>query len=138
MYPSETRARGGRAAGFTLLEVVVAFAILSLAFGAIFAVLSSTLRQVSQTDSERNAIALAQSMLARVGADLPLVDGDRTGEASTGAQWRLSIRPYNVTGRDNLLPMSAHQVSITVSWVSGRARTLTLTSLRLARRTRNP
>ena len=36
--------------------------------------------------------------LSRVGGDLPLQDGERVGQAATGAHWRLSIHPYEISG----------------------------------------
>src|SRR5689334_18774791 len=81
-------------AGFTLIEVLVAFAIMAVALGALFAVFGSGLRRGGQVEAERNALAVAQSILADIGGEIPLADGKAEGEALGGMHWRIDIRPY--------------------------------------------
>jgi prepilin-type N-terminal cleavage/methylation domain-containing protein len=78
-----TRIRS-RQAGFTLVEVVVAIAILSIALGSLMAMIGSALRQAGQADRMAEAGALAQSLLARLGPELPLGERQDTGRFSDG------------------------------------------------------
>lgn len=65
--------------GFTLLEVLIALAILSLALGALYQGYALSLRQEAVAEREEAATALAQSLLARVGADMPAGTGQTAG-----------------------------------------------------------
>ena len=77
--------------GFTLIEVLVAFAILTLGLVAFFgsAGLSSRLRADSLVRSE--ALAHSQSHLAALGHSMPLEPGTSSGTYTGGISWRLGI-----------------------------------------------
>jgi general secretion pathway protein I len=126
----------GADAGFTLIEVLVAFAILATALGALFAIFGSGLRRGGQIEAERNAVAVAQSILADIGREIPLIDGKAEGDGPGGVRWRVDIRPYGDAGQ-GLQPepaalVRAHEVSVVVSWGPGAGRAVSLQTLRLA------
>lgn len=64
-----------RDGGFTLLETLVAFAILALTLGPGYAVLSSSITAADRAEERLAALALAENALARVGAEIPLAEG---------------------------------------------------------------
>jgi prepilin-type N-terminal cleavage/methylation domain-containing protein len=66
-----------REAGFTLAEVLVALAVLALSWGLLLQQMGHGLRRTDVAGRAGEATALAQSLLARVGADLPLRLGTR-------------------------------------------------------------
>jgi prepilin-type N-terminal cleavage/methylation domain-containing protein len=124
-------------AGFTLIEVVVALALL----GLVLAVLSDGLRTGLSSASRAAAIepplAVAQAKLAEVGVTEPLTTGITRGQDARGIQWQLAVDDYD----DSTLDAPAtdapgvpklYRVTVTVSWLQGRTpRSLSLATLRV-------
>ena len=67
-------------AGYTLIEVIVAFAILALALVMLLGILSNATRQVRWSDDAGRAALHAQSLLAQTGVAEPLRQGRSEGE----------------------------------------------------------
>jgi general secretion pathway protein I len=102
-----------RAAGFTLIEVLVAFIIASVALAALAHAAIDGLRASSLSAHYQEALARARSHLAAVGrAPQP---GDRQGDEGDGFHWHIRIVPLATTtlasGHATLLA-----VSVAVSW----------------------
>jgi len=134
-----------RQRGYTLIEVIVAFAILALGLTLLLGTLSGAARQVRWADEAGRASLHAQSLLDTVGVGEALKPGHRDGRFEDGRyRWSLDVAPY----RDPLLPPTVAttdlgaprllQLSLLVQWGKGddpRQR-LSLQSLRLV--TPNP
>lgn len=132
-----TLPRRARERGFTLIEVVVALALL----GLVLAVLSDGLRTGLSSASRAAAIepplAVAQAKLAAVGITEPLATGTTRGEDARGLQWQLAVDEYD----DSTLDAPAtdapglpklYRVTVTVTWQQGGApRSLSLATLRV-------
>jgi general secretion pathway protein I len=119
--------------GFTLLEVIVALAILAISLGALLRIFSNDLNRASETEAQVVANALAQSLLARLGTEEALADGDTAGKFNNGFRWRLRVAPYGDSQDRAAWPVEAHQVTAEVSWLDGgRERSVSLVTLRLA------
>lgn len=121
--------------GFTLIEVLVALAIAGLAFGVALAIISESLDSAHSAAAEVTATIEAQSLLARVGREIPLLDGTLAGRAGD-LSWTIEIMPWQL--EDGARPgfgVQAHRVAISVAW-PGRSRQqgLRLITLRLATR----
>ena len=81
------------AAGFTLIEIIIAFAILALGLTLLLGTLSGATRQVRQAGDAGRAALHAQSLLAEFG-ELPR-PGVREGEREDGRyRWRLEVEPW--------------------------------------------
>ena len=123
-------------AGFTLIEVLVAFVLLSLALGAVIRAFSDSTRRIDSTAAWEIATQLAESRLATVGIETPLGPGEQEGRfADARFSWRQSVRaPADATS--TTAPLVPYIVELTVSWEErGSPRSLALTTLRLARAT---
>lgn len=123
--------------GFTLLEVLVAFAVLAVALGIAFEVFSTGLRGSRVAQSYTTATLVAESLLDGVGIDTELSEGETGGVFANGYRWRVDIRPHQ-RGQEGFddpnLPL-ALEVRVTVTWNEARkTRSLQLVSLRLASR----
>src|ERR1700740_74712 len=94
--------RAMRNHGFTLLEVVVALAIASLALVGMFRAGSGGLFAVDTAARAEEAVQRAQSHLAAIGRDASLVEGDFNGDDGGGYHWTLRVRP--LTNRQSLAP----------------------------------
>ena len=126
------RARRNR--GMTLIEVLVAFVILSLAMGVIMQIFFGGMRNARLADGYSRAVFLAQSKLAAVGVEQPLMAGDANGQLGADMRWRITINPYDDGGAADRLLMTQrlYQVQVVVGWSDeGRQRQIALNSLRL-------
>ena len=131
--------------GYTLIEVIVAFAILALALTLLLGTLSGAARQIRWADEAGRAALHAQSLLDQVGVGEALQPGHRDGDFEHGRyRWSLDVAPY----QDPLLPPSVAmdlaaprllQLSLAVQWgedANDPRTRLQLQSLRLV--TPNP
>ena len=123
---------GRRDQGFTLIEVLVAFAILALTFTALVRIFGSGLTAADRVARERAAILLARSQLANAGVETPLTLGASDGEGAEGYRWHVAVEPDPSTAALPSLPL-LRRINVTVSWAEGgRERSLSLATLRLA------
>ena len=126
-----------RQRGFTLIEVVVAFALLALALTFLLASLSGAARQVRIASDSSRATLHAQSLLAQVGVGETLQPGRRQGDFDAGRyRWALEIAPF----ADPLKPPSPLsnpsaprllQLTLAMEWGNGRGQQLRWRTLRL-------
>jgi general secretion pathway protein I len=125
-YGSGTSSR----AGFTLVEIIVALAILALSLSSILPAISDALWRTSEAEAQAEAASLARSLLAQAGTAVPLNDGAAAGQFVNGFRWRLEVMPY--AGAEQAGPVRAYRVVAEVSWDDARhGRSLALTALRL-------
>lgn len=110
-----------RAAGFTLLELLVALAIMAMSLGLLYSVSGGALRNVGAVEHLQQAIMVAES-LSELHDSVPEQGWNETGN-SAGFAWRVRSAPYNagVGGGANRVPL--HEIQILVTWdEGGRAR----------------
>ncbi|MGF1641920.1 MAG: type II secretion system protein J [Rhodospirillales bacterium] len=128
------RRRGDRVRGFTLLEVLVAFTILSLMLAVVLQVFSGGLRTTEIARNHVVAVLLAESLLAAIGVEEPLAEGDLSGVLDDGFRWHAVVERYREgeDGDDEQGEIVPYRLSLTVAWGSpGPAGSVTLTTLRL-------
>jgi general secretion pathway protein I len=116
------------ARGFTLVEVLVALAILALTFTFAYHAMSGGLGRLADDSRSERAVLLAHSQLARVGQDIALIDGETDGRAADGFSWQIRITPYGraVGG------LAGHRVVVDVAWKNGeQVRRVQLETMRL-------
>src|SRR5690606_33938202 len=81
--------------GYSLLEVIVAFAVLGVALSLLLGALSGGTRQVRWAADSGRAVLHAQSLLDEVGVGEVLAPGRRDGEFAGGRyRWVLDVAPY--------------------------------------------
>ena len=120
------------AAGFTLLEVLVAFTILALMLTVLLRIFSEGFRGMSAAEVHAAAALHAQAALASVGAEIPVAVGDWAGERD-GFLWRVSIDLYQepaLTTAQRSFPL--YRVLASAEHASG-AGAVTLSGLRAGR-----
>jgi general secretion pathway protein I len=133
-------ARGrSRERGFTLIEVIIAFALLALALTLLLGTLSGSAREVRWSADAGRAALHAQSLLDQTGVGESLQPGTRDGEFEDGRyRWTLRIEPYADPSqriRDTVDPAAARllRLALTMEWGDGGPRQrLELQTLRLA------
>lgn len=102
--------------GFTLLELLVALAILAMSLGMLYRASGGSARSVADLEAHQRAIVLAESLLSARDA-VPEMGWNETG-SSGGLDWQISSAPYATEfNGPNIPPL--HQVHIVVSWNDG-------------------
>ena len=125
------------AQGFTLIEVLVAFMILTLSLSVLFRIFSGGLNNVAVAGEYAQAVLVAESQLAQLGRNEPLLVGQTLGESGERFRWRRIIENYMPWDDDAALtmPVSGYRVSVEVSWTrNGRDQQIILNSLRVHKR----
>ena len=127
-----------RAGGFTLIEVVVAFLLLSVVLVTVFEIFSRGLSRAGELDDYGQALVIAQARLAAVGVETPIAEGATAGNSDDGRfHWSVSIA-RSVQGGNPNRPIQGgyqlYQVESRVNWNSsaGPERSIALSTLQLA------
>ena len=118
-----------RHAGFTLLEVLVAFIVLALVGGMLLQLFQGGLRNIDSARHTTHASLLAMSKLTELQATSNLEDGDYEGEFDETYRWRLNLQPYVEEDEDALSSseLSGLTATLDVLWEpDGRYRLKTL------------
>lgn len=120
--------------GFTLIEVLVAFAIAVVLLVPLLHSFSTGLRSATRTDAFGEATLIAQSTLAGIGPGIPLSAGG--GFVREEGRYRVAARINRYDGdgvvHRPILPVVPYDVAVTVSWQEGaRSRSVALRAVRL-------
>lgn len=121
------------AAGFTLIEVLVAFMILTLSLTVLFRIFSGGLGNVTASADYTRAVQIAKSRLAAAGVSDPLFPEVIHGDAEQ-FHWQRAVEQYVPREESSGLQgsLSAYRVTVDVTWTrDGREKQVTLSSLRL-------
>lgn len=134
--PSRGHVRSAlRERGFTLIEVVVAFVLLTLVLAVSFEIFTTGMARAGSLDERARALVVAQSRLAMAGADEPLKEGVTTGESEDRRfQWAVNVTRAEGPDASGKAPASAYalyRVEVRVTWHGGDSRdhALDLTTL---------
>lgn len=102
--------------GFSLLELLVAFAIMALSLGMIYKAMGAGARHAGDMSLHQQASMLSESLLNT--RDSVAQEGwNESGVASTFA-WKVSSKPYaSDINSTALVPL--HHIFVVVSWFDG-------------------
>ena len=120
--------------GFSLLEVLVAFAILSVSLGVLLQVFAGGLRNVGMADDYSQATLYAESILTAYGREAPLSEGVHEGPINDRFSWRGTVSAYTEGMPDaEKIRMRAYRINVEVFWHGlVQTRSVVLETLRLA------
>ena len=120
--------------GFTLLEVLVAMALLSIALVAIFELFSSNLRGIAKSDDYSNAVITAESKMREILEDDNLAE--RAWTESTKDGYRIdAVVSSTANDRTENLQIKLLEINLTVSWTKdARERTFNLKTLKMVKK----
>jgi general secretion pathway protein I len=126
--------RSSRPSGFSLIEVLVALAILGIALGAMMPRISFGSLAAERASRTEDAVLLAEQLLTEAGRTIPLPSKDAVeGKTPAGFSWRLSTccvrNATNTTGQS---VVGIVDIRADVSWLSMRGtQSVTLTGRRI-------
>ncbi len=82
------------ASGFTLIEVLLAFVIFALSFSVVLEIISGSMRNTVRARQYTEVALITQSVMDRVGLDIPLEAGVRANGESGVYRWDIQIGPF--------------------------------------------
>ena len=113
--------------GFTLLEVLVAFIVFVMIFGAVLDALGMAMRNTRRSAEVSEAALWAQSKLDAVGTVDELEEGSDSGEFNRIYSWQLDVSKQEVERADGVspdsFPVELYRVELVVSWGNRDRRT---------------
>jgi general secretion pathway protein I len=120
-----------RKSGFTLLEVLVALAVLGITLVVIFQLFSADLKGLATSDDYANAVIKAESKMREILDDDTL--SEKTWSEMTEDGYRIDAVVTNaVAERTENLQVKLLEINLAVHWRSGlRERTITLKTMKL-------
>ncbi|MCK7594576.1 type IV pilus modification PilV family protein [Pseudomarimonas salicorniae] len=119
--------RGRRQRGFTLLEVVAAFAILALGLGLAMRAATGAMQQSRQAAEHTRAALHARSILDTLGVGEPLEEGVYEGEFADGYRWVAEVGPHELAAEElpvgfdpQLGAVRLLRIDLVVEWERGQ------------------
>ncbi|GGK84848.1 type IV pilus modification PilV family protein [Amphritea balenae] len=121
--------------GFTLLETLVAFAILSLSLGIILQIFSLSAQTSRSVEIQQRALAIAQSQIDQELAQLQLNEGEDRGRVDERFSWSSEIRRYQFPDQEGRIndQIQAYRITVSVRWDDSSEQALSLSTIRLQR-----
>lgn len=121
-------------AGFTLLEVVVAMAIVGLGVVTVMEVFSLGLRLTRTSSEKTQAVAVGRQVFDRILLRREPGDGLETGSLAEGYRWQLDTARFEMEGDLTLsTPWQLKEITLRIL---GGDREVEMTTLRLVRESR--
>lgn len=121
-------------AGFTFIELLIAFVIAAGGLTVLFQLLSGNMTGLSRAQAREHATLIAQSRLAELQTTPTLAPGSLQGQADNRFSWAATVQPYgpSLTSRHGkAIPLYA--LGVTVRWRDGASvQQVSLNTLHLA------
>ncbi len=115
--------------GFTLLEVMIALAILGISFALAMELLANGVRSAKASEDYTQAVLLARQKISEVASTATLGGSADGGEFGGGFRWSSEIQPLP---REEDLPARLYQVRVRVTWPGRRGeKALDLYTMRM-------
>ena len=118
--------------GFTLIETLAAFAILTIVLSQLLAGASGAARNESRADFLLRASRQGQSQLDALGVDGPVSSGETRGKYDDGLEWILSVEPRQIIKGAAGAPIAAsHLARLVVYRPPAGTETLSLSTIKI-------
>ena len=139
---SNVRAQRLRQKGFTLIEVVIALAILGMSLIMIIELFSGGLRLGRTSGEYTTAVNYARMKMEEVRLKPPIEEGTEEGEFNDSYRWQVDVKKIDILplekDRDFDPPAELFQVKINIIWKSGgKERSMGLESYQTVKQEEN-
>lgn len=120
--------------GFTLLEILVALAIMSIALVVIFQLFSANMRGIAASGDYMHAAMLAESQMREVLDNDDLAPKSWSKVTDDGQTVDASVTEVDTKRTENL-PVKLLKIDVTVHWTNGsRERKISLETMKLVKK----
>jgi general secretion pathway protein I len=102
--------------GFTLIETVIAFAIVSISLATLSETFGLSLRRAHRTADESFALMHLESLIDRTGIESPLTEGTREGTLDSRFRWHIDAKSALSPEQQATALSVLMDVTATVSW----------------------
>lgn len=124
--------------GFSLLEILVAFAIMAVALTIVLRIFGAGVNNAVTSEEYTLAVQIAESLMARTGIETPLQIGETSGNEADKYDWLVAIGPVAQIRADdkdsaqNNPGLQLLSVKVRVAWgdEDGPQRTIELNTLK--------
>lgn len=82
--------------GFSLLEVVIAFAIMAISVTVLLRIFATGVNSAGFSEDYTIAVQIAESLMAKAGVDVAMEQEQSSGIEGDKYQWNIQIRPINI------------------------------------------
>jgi prepilin-type N-terminal cleavage/methylation domain-containing protein len=120
--------------GFTLLEVLVALAILGIAITVIIQLFSANLRALSASEDYVSASLQGAAKMRALLDEQDLSERAWTETSPEGYRFDIAVKE-SLTDRTEILPVRLLDIALTIQWTKGnRVRSMTFQTLKLIKK----
>jgi general secretion pathway protein I len=120
-------------AGFTLIEVVVALALIAVALTAIGSLMATTIRGTRSLDQHLSLAETTRAIEAALPSRDQLAEGSTSGEMA-GHRWRIDVLPFRASFVDPRLPSPWVPQTVVITVRAPDGPVLQISTVRLQRR----
>ena len=122
-------------AGFTLIEVVVAMAIVGLGVVTLLEIFSLGLRLGTRSAERTKATAYSRQAIDEILARRELREGGEEGSIGDVHHWRIQVRPFQADAQLSSLGWDLKEISFQMRYRDGgRERDMEIKTLRLVKK----
>jgi general secretion pathway protein I len=131
-FPGRTRTKSAPTAGFTIIEALVALALVAVLLASIAPLMAIANRGVRSVEQHVALVSAARSVESGLPQRDQLTPGNLTGELA-GNRWRVDILPFAASAIDGGSPSRWTPQTIVITVRSPSGATLRLNTVRLSR-----
>ena len=106
--------------GFTLLETLVALAILAISLGVIYQIFGTSLRNMQYSKDYSYARMLAESKISEIGKGIPVIQGNFEGEFDQKYRWHMNVESASDLSQDTAI--DKYKINFKVLWDTSRGQ----------------
>ena len=106
-----------REAGFTLLEVMVAIAILALVVSGIMQVFTQSLKGIGRSELYTEGVLVAREIIEEALLDSTLQPGESSGVENDVFEWRMEVIPRDIASETEVMAADQSLPSLPIEWL---------------------